>query len=744
MHRVEAAWRLLVAGRVPPGIQRNSSARSAQETSSPVPTPNRLDADRAPDAIRPAGHWLGIDIGGTFTDLVLHDAASGASAALKVLTTHDDPQRAVLRAVRQMLDQAAIPASAISRVVHATTLFTNALIERRGAPTGLLTTAGFRDTLEIGRERKYDLYDIAIENPPPLVPRAWRLDVAERIGPHGEVIVPLDLDDLRAKVAVLAAAGVTSVAIMFLHAYADPAHERTAAAAVARWAPGLHVTASHEVVPEMREYDRVSTTVASAYIKPLAARYIRGLADELAAIGVAAPMLLMLSNGGLTHAAEVIRNPVQMLESGPAAGALAAAFFGGRDGCSELLGFDMGGTTAKLSLVEGGEPLIAYAFEAGRQKRFTEGSGLPIRISTVELIEIGAGGGSIARADALGLLKVGPDSAGSEPGPACYGRGGREPTVTDANLLLGYLNPATFAGGTIDLDAGAGTAAIDGLAERLGLSRDMAASGIHTLVNETMAGAARVHIAEHGRDPRGYALLMTGGGGPVHGYGVAKRLGITRLICPPAPGVASAWGLLVAPARVDRVRTIDFSVPHGALAALEQVFGELEADARAVATGAGAGVPSVQRLADGRYVGQGFALVVPLPPGPYATDGTRAALTAAFEAEYRRKFARPPPDVALEFIAARVSVRTAVGDGGLAVPPVGGGAAAALKGHRPAWFDGGFNDTPVYDRGRLGAGDAFDGPALVEDAGSTLVVGPEARCQVTASGSILVTVGAQP
>jgi N-methylhydantoinase A len=689
-------------------------------------------------------HSLGIDIGGTFTDLVLHETATGASAALKVLTTHGDPAQAVLAAVRRMLDQAALPASCIGRVVHATTLFTNALIERRGACTGLITSEGFRDVLEIGRERKYDLYDIGIENPAPLVPRALRLEAAERIGPTGAVITPLDLGRLRITLEALLGQGVASLAIMFLHAYADPTHEQQAAQAIAGWAPGLHVTTSHQAAPEIREFDRVSTTVASAYIKPLAARYIQGLADGLAAEGIGAPLLLMLSNGGLTHTAEVIRNPVQMLESGPAAGALAAAFFGGRDGAANLLGFDMGGTTAKLSLIENGEPLIAYSFEAGRQKRFMEGSGLPIRISTVELIEIGAGGGSIARADALGLLKVGPDSAGSEPGPACYGQGGAAPTVTDANLLLGYLNPDYFADGAIQIDLAAASTAVGALGDRLDLTRDQAAAGIHTLVNETMAGAARVHIAEHGRDPRGYALLVTGGGGPVHGHGVARRLGITRLICPPSPGVASAWGLLVAPARVDRVHAIDFLVETGDLDRLEAAFTVLEQDATQVVTEAGAGgAPQVQRLADGRYVGQGFALVAPLPPGPYDTDAARAALTAAFEAEYRRRFARSPPDVALEFVAARVSVRTPAHDSGLVAPRSLGGPAAALKGHRPAWFAEakGFVDTPVYDRARLGAGDRFTGPALVEDPGSTLVVGPGARCVVEASGSIIVDLG---
>ncbi len=683
-------------------------------------------------------HWLGIDIGGTFTDVVLSNPADGSFQALKVLTTHRDPGRAVLDALTRMLATAALPPGAVGRVVHATTLFTNAVIERRGARTGLLTTEGFRDTLEIGNERKFDLYDIAIQPPKPLVPRIWRQEVAERIAADGTCITKLDLADLRTKLGRLLTDDIESVAIVFLHAYADPAHERAAADAIATWAPDLVVSCSHEVAPEMREYPRASTTVASAYVKPLAMRYLGGLETGLHDRGVPAPLLLMLSNGGLADTAEVVRNPVQMLESGPAAGALAAAFFGAREGQSDLLGFDMGGTTAKLSLVEGGEPLIAYGFEAARQKRFAEGSGLPIRISTVELIEIGAGGGSIARADALGLLKVGPDSAGSEPGPVCYGRGGTQPTVTDANLALGYINPDFFAGGSLAIDVGAAEAALDRLGSSLGLDRAAVAAGIHTLVNESMASAARVHIAEHGRDPRRYALLVTGGGGPVHGAGVARRLGLSRVICPPGPGVASAWGLLVAPARIDRMRTVAFRVADGDLAALEAVYRELEADARRAAAGAGPDeAVTVHRLADGRYAGQGFALVVPLPAGPYGGDA-RPALQAAFEAEYVRKFSRSPPGVPLEFVAARVSVRTAPREGGLATLPAGQGAATALKGRRPAWFPGGFRDTPVYDRARLGAGDRFTGPALVEDAGSTLVVPPGAQCMATAAGSIIM------
>jgi N-methylhydantoinase A len=687
---------------------------------------------------------LGIDIGGTFTDLVIHDHDSGRSWSSKVLTTHADPQQGVVAGVRTILAESGLNPRGISRVVHATTLFTNALIERKGALTGLLVTAGFRDMLEIGRERKYDLYDIGIENPPPLVPRNLRLDVTERTRADGSIAEPLDKAQLLRQVDALRAAGVTSVALVFLHAYANSLHEEQAAHAITAHAPELFVTPSHQVVREIREYERASTTVASAYIKPIAAGYLAALASELSGLCIAAPLLLMLSGGGLTHAAEVNRNPVQMLESGPAAGALAAAFFGARDGVTDLLAFDMGGTTAKLSLVDGGEPLIAYGFEAARQKRFIEGSGLPIRLSTIELIEIGAGGGSIARCDEIGLMKVGPDSAGSEPGPACYGRGATVPTVTDANVLLGYLNPDFFAGGTLKIDRDAAASAIAGLAQTLGLSAEAAAAGVHEVVNESMAGAARVHIAERGRDPRRYALVCTGGGGPVHAYGVARKLGITRLVCPPSPGVASAWGLLVAPARVDRVTTIGFRLDSDPLEGFEAAFQQLEEEARAVvaATGLPLAGMRIDRLGDGRCVGQGFDLVVPLPPGPYADAAARPALAAAFERGYREKFGRSPPAVPLEFINARVSVRVAVSGGQIAdlAGAAGEAPSGTIKGQRRAWFAeaGGFVDATVYDRDGLAANTAIAGPALIEDSGSTLVIGPAATAQVMPSGSIVV------
>jgi N-methylhydantoinase A len=405
----------------------------------------------------------------------------------------------------------------------------------------------------------------------------------------------------------------------------------------------------------------------------------------------------------------------------------------------------MGGTTAKLSLVDGGEPLTAYSFEAARQRRFIEGSGLPIRISTIELIEIGAGGGSIAAVDEIGLLKVGPRSAGSHPGPASYGQGGREPTVTDADFLLGYLNPDYFAGGEVAVDMAAALAAVEGLSRRLGLESTKVAWGIHDIVNENMAGAARVHIAERGRDPRDYALLCTGGAGPVHAYSVARKLGIGRVICPPSAGVASALGLLVAPARVDRVATVGIRLDQGSIAALEAAFARLEAEARAVMAETGLKLESatVQRLADGRFLGQGFDLVVPLPPGPYEDSGPgRAVLRGAFETAYRNKFALTPPGVPVEFINIRVAVRAPVSGSEVVLEGRGGGGArAALKGTRRAYFPGaeGWVEAAVYDRYRLGVGDELAGPAVVEEEGSTLVVGPGATARVAESGNIVMT-----
>jgi N-methylhydantoinase A len=690
---------------------------------------------------------LGIDIGGTFTDIVVYDHERARQINRKILTTHDDPSRAVAAGVAGVLEVGGVDAVHLARVVHATTLFTNALIERTGAPTGLLTTAGFADALEIGRERKYALYDINIERPAPLVPRHLRLEVPERVRADGSVRHPLDRAVLTSRAEALVDAGVTSVAVVFLHAYANPRHEAEAARLLEGRFPHLHVTTSHEVAPEIREFERASTTVANAYIKPLAHRYLALLAARLAEQRIPAPLLLMLSSGGLTHVAEAQRTPVQMLESGPAAGAIAAAFFGNDDSGGKLVAFDMGGTTAKLSLVDGGEPLTAYSFEAARQQRFVEGSGLPIRISTIELIEIGAGGGSIAHADEIGLLKVGPQSAGSQPGPAAYGLGGSAATVTDADFILGYLDPDYFAGGAMRIDLDAARAALQRVADRVGLSLIEVAWGIHDIVNENMAGAARVHIAERGRDPREYALLCTGGAGPVHAYSVARKIGLRRVICPPSAGVASALGLLVAPARVDRVATVGIRLDRGDCGDLEAAFRSLEDEARAILGDSGVELETAtfQRLADGRFLGQGFDLVVALPAGPYDgpdVEHTRSALRGAFEDAYREKFALTPPNIPVEFINVRVAARAPVA--GSAVVLDGRADAAtgeAIKARRAAYFReaGGFVETTVYDRARLAVGQEFVGPAVVEEDGSTLVVGPATRARVAPTGSLIVT-----
>lgn len=689
-------------------------------------------------------YGLGIDIGGTFTDIVVYDTQSGTQFSRKELTTHDDPSRGVMTAIDALLAEDVLTATEIGRVVHATTLFTNALIERKGAATGLLTTAGFRDTLEIGRERKYELYDIKIVKPAPLVPRHLRLEVTERLNPDGSVHTPLDEAAVVAATDQLVARGIQSLAVTFLHSYANPTHERRALDVIRDAFPQLSLSASIDVAPEIREYERSSTTACNAYIKPLAERYLSTLAERIAARDIDAPLLMMLSNGGLTNIAEAKRSPVQLLESGPAAGALVAAHFGAQDGGDHVLAFDMGGTTAKLSVIDNGQPTVAYSFEAARAKRFIEGSGLPIRISTLELIEIGAGGGSIAHTDTIGLLKVGPVSAGSEPGPAAYGLGGDQPTVTDADFVLGFLDPEFFAGGTMPIDMAAVERAFAPLSETTGLDQTALAWGIHDVVNENMTNAARVHIAEHGKDPRSYTLLATGGAGPVHAYYVAKKLGLKSLIVPRAAGVASALGLLIAPARVDRVATVAQEMATLDWSQLEAAFVSLESDAREVLdeTRLPGDAAQIQRLADIRYVGQASELVVPLPPGPYTT-ASESALTAAFEASYIAAFTRTPPATAVEIINVRVTATIDVPGSAGDMQTTAESQGDPVKGERAAYFPerGAHTPTTVYDRYALQPGQGFDGPAIIEERESTLIVGPGGRFDVAASGSIILTIG---
>ena len=683
---------------------------------------------------------VGIDIGGTFTDIVFYDHVSGRHINRKVLTTHDDPSRAVIEGMATVIADDGVAPASIERVVHATTLFTNALIERKGAKTGMVVTRGFRDLLEIARERKYEIYDIFLEVPAPVVPRNLVVEADGRLGPDGREEVALDVDALLQEVGRLVDAGVESLAVVFMHSYVNPDHERGAAAAIARKFPKLAVSASCDVAPEIREFERASTAAINAYIQPLARLYLDRLAALVKSMGIGAPLFMMLSNGGLTHLDEAKRVPVQLLESGPAAGALSAAFFGRHSRADRLLAFDMGGTTAKLSVVDGGEPLVAYKFEAAREKRFAEGSGLPVKISVIELIEIGAGGGSIARVDDMDLLKVGPHSAGSTPGPASYGRGGTQPTVTDANFILGYLNPKYFAGGTMAIDMEAATRSLDTLARRARVSIPEVAWGMVDVVNENMASAARVHVAERGKDARDYALLPTGGGGPLHSYYVASKLGVPRIICPPAAGVASALGLLMAPARVDRAATFIARLDAMDWKALEAVYRRLEKDAKAVIadTGLDARSISVRRLADMRYVGQGFELVVTLPEGPY-TAASRDALVAAFEDEYAETFSRKPPAGSVEIVNIRLSAQARATRDDVVLHGFGKGSGG-LTGKRPAYFPEyrDFRSTPVYDRYQLPSGVTHTGPAIIEERESTLIVGPGAKFRVEPKGNLVV------
>ena len=692
---------------------------------------------------------IGIDIGGTFTDLVALHYETGKLYSLKVLTTHTDPTQGVADGAAQLMAKYGVDPAAVIRIVHATTLFTNALIERRGCKTGLLITQGFKDIIEMGNERKYDLYDLTLDRAPPLVPRALRGEVSGRLDAAGTELEPLDIEKAARTIDELVNAGVESIAICLLHSYRFNKHEQQLRELIVNAHPGIAVTLSSDVAPVIREYERISTTVANAYIKPLAQGYLDTLEERLAVLGLDVQVLMMLSNGGLSHLLEAKANPIVLLESGPAAGAISAAHYCLLENQQNLLAFDMGGTTAKLCLVEGGKPAITFGFEAARRKRFAEGSGIPLSITTVDLIEIGAGGGSIAYEDQLGLLKVGPHSAGSEPGPACYGLGGQEPTVTDANLLLGYLNPGYFAGGTLSIDTALAHASLEKVGQQLATEVTDIAWGIHDIVAENMAAAARVHVAERGRDPRDFVLVATGGGGPVHSYYVAQKIGVKTIVCPPAAGVASAFGLLVAPARTDRSRTVSFKPASDSLQALETVFSALESEVQACLQPLSEtfGPIHLVRRADGRFTGQGFNLSVTLPGGPYRADdeqqeiAVRAELDSAFRSEYRHKFGRTPPNVPIELVNLRVM--------GEAPPrrifeskPLDQLSSPQPKAIRPVYFREarGYVETPVYDRDQLPLNFVASGPLLIEELSTTLVVGPHGELELTASGNLVITI----
>jgi N-methylhydantoinase A/oxoprolinase/acetone carboxylase beta subunit len=692
---------------------------------------------------------LAIDVGGTFTDVVLLDEASGQLRFGKVLTTPEDQSVGSLAGARDTLAAAGVAAAAVRDVVHATTVATNAVLERKGAVTGLVATAGFRDILAARREARYDIYDLNITLPEPLVPRARRVEVAERLDFRGEVLSALDEASVVAAARGLAASGVEAVAICLLHAHVNGAHERRVAEILRAELPAaVEISVSSEVAGEAREYERSSTVAVDAYVKPMMRRYVERLAAGLQAAGIGRQLSLMLSHGGIGEAREVAaRHPVRMIESGPAAGAAAAAYVARQalDG-ADAVAFDMGGTTAKMSLVRGGTPAVTHEYEVAHVHRFKRGSGLPLQISAVELLEIGAGGGSIARVSPLGLLTVGPHSAGARPGPACYGRGGTEPTVTDADLLLGYLDPGYFLGGAMRLDVEAARAAVGALGARLGLDADQAAFGIHDIVNEHMAAAIRAHAAEQGVDLRRFGLIAFGGAGPVHAWALARKLGIPRVIIPFGAGVASAIGCLVAPPAVDLVAALRLPLASMDWPAIAARVAAMRDGAEAlIASLAGSGAATRMELDfELRCEGQGYAVGVRLPAGVAVAAEAVAALTGAFATTYAGVYGHAPPAVPLEVVNLRARIEQVTPEPDLRQPP--GHAGQPAKGSRPVRFEGRGAPLPamVYDRYALPPGARFDGPAIVEERETSIIIGPGARFGRDAAGHLLIEMGAAP
>ncbi len=679
---------------------------------------------------------LGIDIGGTFSDFAVIDDAGGAVRVEKTLTSAAAPEEAVMRGIGDL--SGAIPdlPGRTREAVHATTLVTNVILERKGAKTGLLATEGFRDILELAREVRYDIYDMFIRLPEPIVPRRLRLGVPERVLADGAVLVPLDEAAVRRAAAVFRDEGVEAVAVSFLHSYRNGAHERRAAEILRDELPGAALSLSHEVHPEPKEYERTSTTVLDAYVKAVAEGYLERLAEGLARRGYRERLFVMLSNGGTATVETAKRAPVQIVESGPAAGVEAAACFGRLAGIDNLLSFDMGGTTAKLCIIENGRAARTRSYEVDRVHRFRSGSGLPAAVPVYDLLEIGAGGGSIARVDDLGLIRVGPDSAGSAPGPACYGLGGAAPTVTDADLALGYLNPDYFLGGRMPLDRAAAERAVgEHLASATGLTLLEAAAGVHEIVNENMAAAARVYVAEKGKAAPELSMVAFGGAGPVHAAGLARRLGCPRLVVPPHSGVMSAFGLLAAPVAFERSRAVRRMLRAVDPAAVEAGFRALEAEAGELMPDGAA--PIVRRSADLRYAGQDYPLEIEVA-GPCDAPSTACDWEAGFEALYRSLYGKVDDDNPVELASIRVHVSQPPPALRIARPPAKTDAPPKAWRHVHVAAGSGMERAPVYERAELCVGQEIVGPAVIEEPESTTVIGPGDRLRVDPLGCLAV------
>jgi N-methylhydantoinase A len=671
---------------------------------------------------------IGVDIGGTFTDFALFDARGVRMAIHKRLTTPTDPSAAVLDGVGTLLAENNVPIGDVQDVVHGTTLVTNAVIERKGARTGMLVTAGFRDILDMGYESRYDVYDLRLKFPPPVVPRRLRAEIAERIRYDGTVERRLDKASVRKAVARLKRERIEALAVCLLHAYANPDHEQQVRAIVAKESPELYVSCSADVFPNMREFERWTTTTVNAFTQPMFDRYLKRLEDGLGAQGFKGRVYIMTSSGGTVTTETARRYPVRALESGPAAGALMSAYHGRTLELDQLLAFDMGGTTAKGALIRGGAPLKKYMMEVGRVHEFKRGSGLPVRIPVIDMIEIGAGGGSLANVDERGLLRVGPRSAGADPGPACYGRGGEGATLTDANLVLGYLDAGFFLGGAMRLDRAAAEAAISAaVAQPLSLALARAAWGMHEIINEDVARAFRIHASERGFDYRSSSMVAFGGSGPVHALAIARKLKIPRVIFPVGAGVMSALGLLVSPLSFEVARSRRIHVADLDAADFAVTLGRLidEASGFLIRAGAAAKDIRVTLRLDMRYQGQAHDIEVTLPR---ATDleALFAELPQLFARTYAETYLVSFLDEPVEIINWKVEATGPAPDFATGyrlgdAPP----GTQAIKGTRPVYLGTDYADVPVYDRYALTPGTAITGPAIVEERESTCVIGPD-------------------
>lgn len=687
---------------------------------------------------------LAFDTGGTFTDLALLDD-SGVVHPHKVLSTPDDPSRAVLQGIDELLRMRGGQGRDVTALFGATTVVTNAVLERRGAETALITTDGFQDILRIRTEGRYDLYDLKLQFSASLVSRGNCFGAVERVTVDGEVLVPLDEAGVALIAGQIKARGIKSVAVCLMHGYRYGAHERRIAMLLREHLPGVSISLSSEVCPEIREYDRASTTTVNAYTRPLMAGHVAQLEGELAGRGTG-QLLWMTSSGGIVPGITASTLPVRMIESGPAAGVVAAGEYARQSGDGDLMSFDMGGTTAKLCMLLDGQPRIAPELEVAHAAKFRRGSGLPLKIQSVQMIEIGSGGGSIAHVGALGLLAVGPRSAAAAPGPACYGLGGTEPTVTDIDLVLGYLDQDSFLGGTFKLHRQAAQEAVDRLAAELGLNSERCAHGVHDLVNEAMARAAAMHAMDGGVDPARLSMIAFGGAGPVHAYGLARKIGIKRVICPLGAGVNSALGLLAAPVAVDVAASAPVSLNALSADMLDRIRAGLVADAAPAVVAAGLSPADVTYgfSADMRHVGQGYEINIRLPGADVTLEAFRAAVRQSFRTTYRQLYGREVEGMGIEVITWRLRASGPLGAvGSIRTERRGGENGGALRGHRPVYFEeaGGYVSTPVYDHYSLQPQQDFTGPAIVEQKESTAVVGPSGRATLDARHNLVITLG---